>query len=70
MNPFDVLAPNYLGDQNTNVGLDLLRANVGWGSDLINPPDSERDEEEKNPFVKNVRKSSARQFGKNMENVF
>lgn len=64
MNPFEVLEPNYLGNSESNTGIDALKANVGWGVAEATP------QPEENPGVENVKRSAARQFGKPMHKVF
>ena len=64
MNPFDVLAPNYLGHSETNTGVENLTANMGWGVAEATPQTDE------NPGTEKVKRASARQFGKPMDQVF
>lgn len=65
MNPMDILAPNYIGNEMNNLGTEMLSANLGWGVPEAKPKPPEDREE-----IKKVKRGAARQFGRPMESMF
>ena len=70
--PVMALAPNYMGDQMANAGVEMISANYGLGLGALTnekAADSPRRNAE-HMGVERVRVGAARQFGKTKDNVW
>lgn len=66
MNPMYVLAPNYMGANFENSGVDSLIVNIGLGTDSYANPALMPKQEEGNT---KIRRAKAREFGRPMSNI-
>jgi len=70
--PLMALAPNYLGDQFSNAGVQMISANYGLGlGALTNEKAADSPKRTAGTMgIERVRVAKAREFGKTKENVF
>lgn len=69
--PVMALAPNYMGSQFGNAGVEMISANYGLGlGALTNDQTKEAPSRNTATGADRVRNAAARQFGKTKENVF
>ena len=72
MSPMEVLQPNALGSQFSNVGVENIAANLGWGvTDTMqaNPAAASDMKQDANPAMTDLRRAKSREFGRPMEQL-